>query len=538
MKQERDILIYPSHDFEVGNHNVVSQDLKSGKSVGLLDGASPKTQLDVGGHYDFRSIDQLMNQEAKGYVLTTDADRLFAQVLYRGILANRSLTAVERLQDIPTKKGEVGLYIPYVNFYPPEFPNTATWKRYGLPTEVAQRAQNKADFHNWLVKEGFAEHTPNHIVSNVESIPNLGQNMIRQIDQMYSQAAMQSEYPLGLMIRAARSDGNYGAAKVVQLVEGETIIENHEGLDIVRRFKAGDILMYPDGKKRGIKKFSEWPRALEAASKHIEGAMDMNVDSRVVMSRLLDLEASPGISAVIIKGIAHTFRWNGQWQEDGESACTGTMSYDLAHDGKIEADYFEQSQEVYVRVLSKMLVGQENLEDIYAKNNMDLMIPGRLERKLWQRAQRDPSLFKYLGTVGRNNLEYMPRIYSSQDVLIAEDNPRDTNWTLAVQAVLQALQRQFTLENMLAIANGLDGQIIARDVWPLPEALRGEDMDKVRDTLLEFHERVKRRGDGFILRMPDLPKAGAIAYTTDVSRTPYGLFDEAYGALNSNNLGL
>ena len=59
------------------------------------------------------------------------------------------------------------------------------------------------------------------------------------------------------------------------------------------------------------------------------------------------------------------------------------------------------------------------------------------------------------------------------------------------------------------IAAGNDIQVVARDQWWLPAEM---DYEEARQRLLEFHHRISKEGDGFLLRMPDRP-AGVIIYT-------------------------
>lgn len=231
------------------------------------------------------------------------------------------------------------------------------------------------------------------------------------------------------------------------------------------------------------------------------------------------------LSAVLMEGKVHCLNWNGQWRAPGETACTGTASYSVVDEVRIAEFYQEQSQYLLAYILHKFLDGRPDLKDVYGMVNMDIMIPGDKEVALWKRAQNDIHLMRFLDSHGMNNEEYAPSIYNPNRVLIAEINPRDTNWTLALKAVLQATHREFSLTNIVKLASGYETKILARDAWLLP---KGVSISEARDKLLEYHTELAKDGEGFILRMPDNP-AGAIVWTHG---DPMKIYEKAHTALS------
>ncbi len=513
-------LIYPAHDIKILDHNVVG-------AGGVLWSIDPNTQEKVGGHYDPRAADQFLgNHNREAFVLTQSPEDHQSQLDYRGAIGKVDLTAIRDVREITNPNGHVALYVPYISREMPNFPTELNWKRYGLPYEITSLLKNKADFHDWLTQNDLEANTPNHVICEAKDITSSAEQMLLKIQSMYQEAKIDDQYPIGLMLRGAEGDGNYGAAKIVQSLHNQTILTKKGEVHV----QAGQIMIMPDGKKDNLEVHDNWQTALLLAQLHIKDSMNLDQESRVVMSRLIDLQDSPGMSAIIAGGTPHLFNWNGQWQEPGESACTGTTSPGLNGNNRLHELFLEETQAIFSTILSKQLEGRANRDEIYAMINIDLMIPGALEQKLWQKTQSRPSLHQYRNNLGKNNHNYQPRPYNPNIPLIAEINPRDTNWTLAVKSVLTALKRQATVQNMLALANGQDTKIIARDAWTLPGGLT--DMNLVRDEMLQLHHQLEKSGAGFILRMPGHPQAGAIGWTSEGH--PSDVFNQARERLSQH----
>ena len=106
-------------------------------------------------------------------------------------------------------------------------------------------------------------------------------------------------------------------------------------------------------------------------------------------------------------------------------------------------------------------------------------------------------------------ITYRPRVCNPEVDLIAEINPRFTNWTLSVLEVMTALGLPPTVESLLRVASGDEYKVLARDAWPMPENVT---VDRARGELLELHRELMVYGGGIILKMPDR-KAGITAWS-------------------------
>jgi hypothetical protein len=295
------------------------------------------------------------------------------------------------------------------------------------------------------------------------------------------------------------------------------IIEDHDG----------QFILKPDGKMDRMETFASEEDALKRLRDHIQGENDTSIDDHVIMSRLIDVEVSPGLCAAIAGGVVHTFPFNGQFMEVGHTACTGTWTFSsavgISRADEINVQYLDQTQDLLRGILAKSMVADD---DLFAMLNIDVMIAGPLERELFARLGD-------CGAVGCYNEGYRPRPYDPGKVIFAEINPRDTNWTIAMKAVLQAKNLPCTADNLHMLATGDEVQVLALDHWHLPE---GISIDAARERLLEFHRMLARRDEGFILRMSDNP-AGVIVYTSSPYPERLGeITREAYDFLQQGAL--
>ncbi len=370
--------IYPEHDHLVSRHNVVGKD-------GVLWSADQEVQDAVGGHYDYRAVDGFfLDGNRQGHVLTqNNSPEFVAQMTYRGEIANANFTPIGSFTELFARPHERVLYIPYIRLQDPEFPN-ANWISYGLPPEVTHRAKNKRIFHEWLANAGFAEHIPNFVATHIDAVAERGKQMIEQVTNLYHEAGMQN-YPVGLMIRGAECDGNYGAVVLKQ----DTI---RIGTFCPEKQK---ILLMPDGKSKGSEYFDDWESALKAATTHIKTSMDIEKEPNVLMTRLVELERSPGMAAVMRRGIMHCLEWNDQWKAQDETACTGTSSYRAMYG--MDEEKLQQSQILFTEIMGKMMTNTPNRESVYAMFNIDLMMVSQKEDELW----KDPTqiLISFHGTL-------------------------------------------------------------------------------------------------------------------------------------------
>lgn len=492
-------------------HNVVGKQ-------GVLCASTEELEQVVGEHYAARAIDHIpytANGHIERFVLTTEPEMLGEQLDYRGQLSGLDFYPIRNLKELAERGITKALFVPYINLTSQKFPAEMAWETYGLPPEVTGALKDKADLHEWLMANGFEQHTPNYVISTANQIVENGLMMLPKIAEMYREFGVSDMYPLGLMIRGAHSDGNYGMASLRQAVRSESI----DGCNVYK----GEIILRRDG-SAVVEFFDRWEDALQRAQDHISLNTPENGEYRVVMSRLIDLRMSPGLSAAIIGQEVYPFNFNGQYTEPGQTACVGTSTFKISYGEKTASrtseDYLTQSQNILKRIMKHFLADKGHVN---AMMNIDLMLTGMLEQMLWERA-RSSVFRRYKENVGCCNADYEPRVYSTSDVLIAEINPRDTNWTLAMKAVLQARNMPCTIENLQILANGTGIKVVARDKWDVPETV---DWTTARTVLYDYHKRLAENGEGFILRMADRP-AGVIMYTE--SEDPHRLSEISYEA--------
>lgn len=533
MKENKEL--FPSTQRGIAFHNVVGRG-------GVLWSASPEVQRAVGSHYTPRAADHLPPTREKFVVYDAEElpesprerekiiQKMIDQLEYRASLMGQQIHLIS-LQEAKTVISERALFVPYIRS--PGLEQIVGDKVekiniYGLPGEITALLKNKAESHR-LMRESpvTCNHLPEFVITHVERLPTVGLRMLRKIEEMYEEAGV--EYEVGLMIRAAEGDGNFGSG----YLRGFNRVTNLTLADGERtKVRAGDIVFFPDGRvpdSQSFTSYTSWESALDGVKTHIQKSMDIDKEPRVVLTRYLDLTDSPGLSLVIIDGTPHALPWNGQWQEPGESACTGTTFYNLKKDPRkeeLKQKFEADTQEVFTDLIAEVLnrYGDNKKQGINGMINMDIMIPGHRERILWERVMSNSRLRAKYGPERTKPQVWEPRVYNPDSFLIAEINPRLTNWTAALLAVLHASRRQFTLKEILTIAGSEECQVLARDKWLIPD---GVSIETARDFLYELHvKKLDPFGGGFILRMPDKPYAGTIGFGPDVQQI-YKMAEEA-----------
>lgn len=503
------VLLSPHTDTVVTHHNIVGEG-------SVLAASSQRIQDIVKGKYTVRAVDHAMpngNREVWVYDPNVNPKdyQLLAQLQHRGRMAGLEIKVINNLRQLPKDRNSI-LYKPYIRRQDLRFRTSAELHHYGLPPKVTNLLKDKALIHEHLQKKGYAEYTPNFVNCRTKEITKNGLSMVDKIRKMYSVASMQDEYAVGLVIRARDADGGFGSGFVKQLTQPEVI--KSSAYPNGKLYPKGAILFFPDGLVELVQEFDSWETALEQVQRFVAENMDMKKSDGVVMSRLIDLTVSPGLMAVVAQGDVYAqFNWNGQYKEPGDTSCTGTTTGN--HDNRLVRKYLAQSQRLLFEVVSACLSRERSVESVYAAFNMDLMIVGELERKLHARLQQLGAAGRSYtrDTIGKYNRQYEPRAYDPGKILFAEFNPRDTNWTLAVKAVMQALRTDFTLEEMLQVANGHVVDIVARDKWLLPN---GVSTAVARAYFETVYKQLAQSGVGAVVRMPadDSGKMGVIAWNS------------------------
>jgi|GEM_PF-4222009 len=501
----------------VAYHNVAGQS-------GVLNAAGAELEHELMAHYAFRGIDHIpyvQGQNIRCFVLSPQIDAMRDHVQYREQIAGMEFTPITNTAELAGMGIDKAVFLPYIRLTDEPLESSIDWIRYGLPPQVTIKLKDKAYIHRWLVSRGLARHTPNHIACDATYIPRFGKRMLREIITMYEDLEMRTRYPVGLMIRGALSDGNYAMAAIVEAITDMTIRDVS--------IKKGQWMLKPNGKSEDLEIFDTAGEALVRVREHIRHENNRDIDDRVVMSRLIDLDASPGLCAAVVNNQIFDFPFNGQYMEPGNTACTGTTTFSAALGIDVAQtytrDYLQQSQELLHDILNRFFE-EYNVQNLYAMLNMDVMVIGDLERELHQRALAMPDVGNtYLNNLGTTDHQYAPRIYNPAEILFAEVNPRDTNWTIAMKAVLQSMRLPCTVENLEMVGSGEHVQILARDHWELPA---GITVKEARNLLTKFHQEVLQTNhEGFIVRMSDNPM-GVIVYTR--SHDPMRLTEITYEA--------
>ena len=338
------------------------------------------------------------------------------QVSYLSRLFHKEVLAVnfadfvataQRLQTTP-------LVVPYINV--PETDQIIEQqlhaRAWGLTGKMVHVLKNKASFYELVDRfqlPGFE--TPDYRICDITLLVETAQQLLRETEELYAQAGLAGSYPLGVVIRASESDGNYGNA---------LIHEQH-----------GHIVEIRDGDAEHSDTYTDWTTALVNAQQQLTDSMNLQKERRIVISRYLDFVDSPGLSVVLLHGESASLGWNGQLQMEGSKACVGTSSY------VPKTAYLHDMQERFEPATASFLTAllQKTAElcgvdftKIEGIANIDIMLPGPLEQRLR----------KY-------------RKQASDGLYVAECNPRWTNYTDAILAVLGASQRPPTVQNMRAV---------------------------------------------------------------------------------------
>ena len=353
------------------------------------------------------------------------------------------------------------LVVPYINV--PEIEtrlhNEYKAESWGLPGIMTHALKNKVSFYR-LADEfnlpGF--YPPDYTVAHIFDVAREAEKFLQRIEDIYQKAGVAGAYPLGVMLRASEEDGNYGSCLVYE--------------------DAGGIVVVEDGDAEHAHFYQHWQEALANSQEHLITTMNLHKETRVVISRYIDFEDSPGMSVVIMNDRIETLGWNGQLQKPGSKACVGTSTYipKNAYMQRMQQEYEQQTTAFFETLLRK--TAQKcgiDFASIRGVANLDIMIPGELEKTLQQ--QRKQPQGNYL----------------------AECNPRWTNYTDAIMVVLGANRKEQTISNMR--------EVIQTGIWSIDKHLlpQGVDPQTVRARIAERDAILKEHGTRILCRMAKNP---------------------------------
>ena len=440
----------------VGFHNVGSQ--------GVLR-ASNEAMMQYAQHYYGERCGHLpLNAMTIRALVSVSTPEIQAQMAYLSSLFGKDIVPAT-FEDLKLERAQspelVPLVVPYITV--PEIETRLHHELgaevWGLPGNMTHVLKNKASFYSLVDDfglEGFS--TPDYIIADIHDVAKEAERFLGQVEDIYHKAGVAEVYPLGVMLRASEEDGNYGCCLVYE--------------------NAGHILVVQDGDVDNAQYYTKWQDALTVSQEHLAATMNVQKEVRVVISRYIDIADSPGMSVVIMENQVHSLGWNGQLQKPGSKACIGTSTYipRNAYLKRMQQAHEEQTA-VFFETLLRRTAQQcgSNFASIRGMANLDIMIPGELEKKL-QRQRKQPEV-NYL----------------------AECNPHWTNYTDAIMTVMGANRLDQTLSNMLkTISEG----IATIDKHPLPGSVSPQD---VRASIAERDEVLKREGTRIICRMAKNP---------------------------------
>lgn len=414
-------------------------------------------------HYGQR-CGHLPDTEQVGVFVGNANPIVHAQMDYYSSLLGAPIKVEERRSLNGQYKG--ALVVPYIN-------TSAAERRFqshgleiwGLPGKIVDNLKNKATCHR-LIREmgipGFS--VPDHRIIDVDNISVETVTYLQQIQADYARTNTQG-YPVGVMMRAAESDGNYGACYLKETPTGVNLVPNGDSKEVVQH--------------------KDWRSALQNAQNYLLSTASANkgVEPRIVVSRLMDLADSPGMSALIVNGEILPLRWNGQVRESAESsACVGTSTYQSPTENlrRIQEDYEESSALAFANFIRSVIKKYGyNPKDVSGFVNVDLMIPSEMEVKFQRKLQGNPNL-------------------SSGDLItVAEINPRFTNYTDALLLVAGISGLEKTPRNILKI---IQNGVYTYDKYPIKD---GTKVDEVEDKIRKLDSDLQYFGTRIVLRMRD-----------------------------------
>ena len=451
------VSLFDSHvprELGVGYHNV---------GTGVLR-ASDKTTIDyVEAHYGQRCGHLPLDAQRVCVLVHALTDEIHSHLKYLSQLFGKEIKAItpDQLQQEQKRFSECqALIVPYINVPETEkrIQTELGAESWGITGDMVSFLKNKADFYQFIDEfELYGFRTPDYRVVHIADLHKEALGFLNTIEDMVKKASV-PQYPLGVMLRAAESDGNYGCCLV------------YEQKNLVR--------VIPNGEVDYAAYYASWDEALTASQKHLAASMNQQKETRVVISRYLDMADSPGMSVVIMNGQVESLGWNGQLQKDGSKACIGTSTYRPANASlaRLQQQYEGQTLAYFDAILRR--AAQKCGVDFASMRgvaNIDIMLPSDLEETLQKK-----------------------RGYK-QSHYIAECNPRWTNYTDAIMTIIGVNRKKQTISNMKAV---IQEGIATIDKYYLPEDI---DTQVVRECIFQRDEVLRQSGTRIICRMAKKP---------------------------------
>ncbi|GCE10578.1 hypothetical protein [Tengunoibacter tsumagoiensis] len=439
------------HKRAVGFHNIGS---------GVLRASHTTTIRMIESHYGARCGHIPLNACEHFALVTEHTLATSSHIAYLSRLLEQKVQPITGVELASNVQEEPPLIVPYINTPETEryIQQDLAAQSWGLPSSMVHILKNKADFYQLLDElqlEGFQ--VPDYTVAVLPELVPATLRFLAGLEDLLHEVGM-TDYPSGVVIRGAESDGNYGCVLLSEYQQKILAIVDGDGLH---------PFLYPD-----------WATALQDAQTHLEQTIDPFKEPRIVISRMVDVLDSPGLSLVLHEQQVASLGWNGQLQRDGSKACAGTSSY-VAATPQLER-WQAEYEELTALFLEKLLrcTAQRcgiDVATITGLANLDIILPGPQEQHLQKLRGLPP-------------LPYL-----------AECNPRWTNYTDAIMTVIGAQQRPQTISSMQAVIR--EG-IFTYDKYVLPAHC---DPYQLRDRIAERDAQLKQQGTRIICRMPNNP---------------------------------
>jgi len=440
---------------------------------GVLRASNKKIVDKLEAHYGERCGHVPLDAQKIRVLVDVSTSDIQAQMSYLSQLFGKELKAVtfDALQR-ESAPGERPLVVPYVNV--PEagqrLQGIVEADLWGIPATMVDILKNKADFYHLadeLDLQGFR--TPDYVISTIYDLHADARRFLACIEELYSEAGVAAHYPLGIVLRAAESDGNYGSCLLYA--------------------RGSSILVVRDGDADNMQAYQDWNDALLAAQQSLAVTMDVQKETRIVISRFIDMADSPGLSVVLLEGYMQSLRWNGQLQGPDSKACVGTSSYipRNAYLRDLQQRYEDQTASFFGSLLKQTAAKCHiDFSTIRGLANIDIILPGEAEIALQQKRKQPPSHY------------------------LAECNPRWTNYTDAIMAIIGANRKAPTINNMQTVIR--EG-ISTIDKLPLPAHV---DPALVREHVWQVDDTLKQEGTRIVCRMTKNPMG--VIFAGDVKK--------------------
>jgi len=434
----------------------------------LFRAGDPAIRFRLDSHYGKRG-GHIPDMQTSGLLVAEADQAIIDQADYLSKTYGKTLE-VKTLTDLPSLRGS--LVVPYINL-PEEVTrfNNAGIDTWGLHPELVHITKNKATAHQLFSKysqNGFE--VPDHIVGDVRELPGFGHHFYHDILKRYADLGI-FDFKPGLIVRAAESDGGYGSCR----------LEVHK--DQQQPFQ-----VFNDGVPEPTNAYTTLSDALNHTKEYLLQSANSktDVEPRIVVSRLMDLADSPGLSVVINNGHVTSLGWNGQVQAEGGNACIGTSSYVPKNEytAEFQQQYEQQTADNFIKLLKQTAKSHNiNFDQVSGFANVDLMIPGPKE------------------------LEYRRRLgLTPETVYLAEINPRITNFTDALLA-LEWAKKNVGRITTRGIVQSVAAGILTIDKHPVP---KDSTIAEYRRKIIDLDQKLEPNGTRVLLRMPDQPNAGLI----------------------------